>query len=203
MRVKCAKASDKPARDRVRRVLHAPLTWHVTSLVLDFVFIILQRSQRFFFDGWAFLKLDGPGLLEPHVGHWSTAPPALFHTLRDVFGLDSYAPFALAVTLAHLAVAHLIWRISLRAGANPWIATAGVAVLVFLGSGAENILWGVQVGFPSALALGRLAFLLADAAQLSRRRLAGIITLAVFAPTWSQTALPLIAASACRDSLPR
>lgn len=195
IRVKNAEAGDKPARHRVRRVLHAPLTWHVASLVLGFVFImILQRSQWFFFDEWAFLKLGGPGMLEPHVGHWSTSPLALFHALRDLFGLDSYGPFAAAVTLAHLAVAHLVWRISLRARANAWIATAGVAVLVFLGSGAENILWGFQVGFLTALALGLLAFLLADATALSLRRLAGIIALSVFALTWSGTAIPLVVA---------
>lgn len=196
IRVKNAETDDDPARHCVRRVFHAPVTWHVASLVLGLAYIlILQRSQWFFFDEWAFLKLNGPGMLEPHVGHWSTGPLALFHAIRDLFGLDSYAPFAAAVTLAHLAVAHLVWRISLRARANSWIATAGVAVLVFLGSGAENILWGFQVGFLTALALGMLAFLLADAAQLPPRRLAGIIALSVVALTWSGTAIPLVVAT--------
>ena len=156
----------------------------------------LQRDQWFFLDDWSFLKLDGPGLFEPHVGHWSTSPLLLFHACRDVFGLGSYVPFALAVTLAHLATAHLVWRITLRARANAWIATAAVAVLVVLGSGAENILWGFQVGFLTALALGLLAFLLADVAPLSRNRLLAIIALSAFALTWSGTAIPLIVATA-------
>lgn len=195
IRVKSAEEGDQTARHRVRSVVRAPLTWHVASLVVGLAYIMtLHRGQWFFFDEWAFLELGGPGMLEPHVGHWSTSPLALFHVLRDLFGLDSYAPFAAAVTLAHLAVAHLVWRISLRARANAWIATAGIAVLVFLGSGAENILWGFQVGFLTAIALGLLAFLLADATQLSRRRLAGIIGLSVFALTWSGTAIPLVIA---------
>lgn len=173
-----------------------PAAWHAASLVAGFAYIVaLQRNQWFFFDEWAFLKTDGPGLFEPHVGHWSTSPLALFHLFRDTFGLGSYLPFALVVTVAHLAVAHLVWRITLRARANPWIATAAVTVLVFLGTGAENILWGFQVGFLTALALGLLAFLLADAAALSRRRLVGIIALSVFALTWSGTAIPLIVAT--------
>lgn len=185
------------ARQRALRILRAPVAWHVASLVVGFAYVMrLQRDQWFVLDEWEFLKPDGPGLFEPHVGHWSTSPLLLFHAFRDVFGLGSYVPFALAVTLAHVAAAHLVWRITLRARANAWIATTAVAVLVVLGSGAENILWGFQVGFLTALALGLLAFLLADAATLSRRRLVWIIALSVFALTWSGTAIPLIFATA-------
>lgn len=175
----------------------SPTAWHVASLAVGFsVIMVLQRHQWFFFDEWAFLKLGGPGYLEPHVGHWSTSAMALTHVLRDVFGLDSYVPFAAAVTIAHLATAHVVWRIAIRAGAHAWIATAGVAVLVFLGSGAENILWAFQAGFLTALALSLLAFLLADTPQLSVRRLVGIIALSIFALTWSGTAIPLVTATA-------
>lgn len=181
----------------LRCVLRAPLAWHLASLILGFVFIMaLQRHQWFFFDEWAFLEPNSPGLLEPHVGHWSTSPMALFHLLRDTVGLDSYAPFALAVTLVHLATAHVIWRVCLRAGSDPWIATPAVAVLVLLGSGAENILWGFQVGFLSGLALGLLSFLLAANETLSWRRLAAVLSLSLFSLTWSGTAIPLVAATA-------
>ncbi|MCB2411432.1 hypothetical protein LGT39_01045 [Demequina sp. TTPB684] len=174
----------------------SPAAWHVASLVIGFaVIMVFQRDQWFFFDEWAFLEPDGPGLLEPHVGHWSTSPLALFRALRAVFGLDSYLPFAVAVTVAHLATAHMVWRIALRARANAWIATAAVTVLVFLGSGAENILWGFQVGFLGALALGLLAFHLAAAPVLTGRRLAAIIGVSLFALTWSGTAIPIIVAT--------
>jgi hypothetical protein len=197
MKVANVESGAMTTRLRIRSLLRTPLTWHLASLVVGFAFImLLQRSQWFFFDEWAFLKLNGPGLLEPHVGHWSTSPLALFHAYRDLFGLDSYAPFALTVTLAHLATAHLTWRISLRAGANAWIATASVAVLVILGSGAENILFGFQVGFLTGLALGLLAFLLASGPSLSRARLLGIIAVSLFALTWSGTAVPLVVATA-------
>jgi hypothetical protein len=158
--------------------------------------MILQRSQWFFFDEWSFLQVKGPPMLEPHVGHWSTSPLFLFHVLRDTVGLGSYLPFAFAETVAHVAVAHLIWRISLKAGANPWIATAAAAILVFLGSGAENILWAFQVGFLTGLALGLLAFLLASGPSLSRARFVGIVAISLFALTWSGTSLPLVVATA-------
>ena len=184
-------------RGRALRILRTPLTWHLASLVIGFgVVMLLQRSQWFFFDEWSFLQVKGPPMLEPHVGHWSTSPMALFHVLRDTVGMDSYLPFAFTETVAHVAVAHLIWRISLKGGANPWIATAGVAVLVFLGSGAENILWAFQVGFLTGMALGLLAFLLASGPTLSRTRLVAIIAISLFALTWSGTSLPLVVATA-------
>jgi hypothetical protein len=110
--------------------------------------------------------------------------------------MASYMPFAIAVTFVHLAVAHLVWRIALRARANAWIATAAVAVLVVLGSGGENILWGFQVGFLGAFALGLLAFLLADAPVVGRGRLAAIIGVSAFSLAWSGTAIPLVVATA-------
>jgi hypothetical protein len=181
----------------LRRLVAAPLTWHVASLAVGLVFILaLQRSQWFFFDEWAFLKVGGPGYFEPHVGHWSTMPMLVFHFLRDALGMASYMPFAIAVTLVHLAVAHLVWRIALRARANAWIATAAVAVLVVLGSGGENILWGFQVGFLGAFALGLLAFLLADAPVVGRGRLAAIFGVSAFSLAWSGTAIPLVVATA-------
>lgn len=182
---------------RLRQVVAAPLTWHLLSLALGFGYILaLQQSQWFFFDEWAFLKVGGPGYLEPHVGHWSTSPHLIFHALRDGVGMRSYMPFAIVVTLAHLATAHVVWRIALRARANPWIATAAVTVLIVLGSGGENILWGFQVGFLGAFALGLFGFLLADVSSVSAARLATIIGISVFALTWSGTAIPLVVATA-------
>ncbi len=184
-------------RERVQRFVSSPYAWHYTSLIVGFAVIAwLQRSQWFFFDEWAFLEPTSPGLLAPHVGHWSTSPLLLFHGFRDWFGLDSYFPFAMAVTVAHLAVAHVIWRIVRRAGADPWIATAGVSVLIVLGTGSENILWAFQVGFLGGLALGLTSFLLALQDDWSRRRFVGAILVSLFALTWSGTAIPLVVASA-------
>lgn len=182
---------------RLRHLAAVPLTWHLASLVIGAVVILaLQGSQWFFFDEWAFLKYDGPGYLDPHVGHWSTSPMLVFHAIRDGLGLGSYAPFAVAVTLVHLAVAHLTWRLAIRAGADAWVATAAVAVLVVLGSGAENILWGFQIGFLGALALGLASFLIVTSPHVSWRRLVAAIAVAVFGLTWSGTVIPLVVAAA-------
>lgn len=177
--------------------LVSPGFWHYASLVAGLaIILILQRSQWFFFDEWAFLKLRGPGLFEPHVGHWSTSPMLVFEGLRGVVGLHTYFPYAVLVTLIHVGIAHLIWRITMRCGANGWIATAAVTVFIFLGAGAENILWAFQIGFLGAIALGLLAFWLATADEVSTRRFVAIVLVSVFSLTWAGTALPLLLATA-------
>ena len=177
--------------------LSSPSLWHYASLVAGLAIILaLQRSQWFFFDEWAFLKLKGPGLLEPHVGHWSTSPMLVFEGLRGVVGLHSYFPYAVIITLIHLAIVHLVWRITLRSGASGWIATTATTVFVFLGAGAENILWAFQIGFLGAIALGLLAFWLATADVVSTRRFVAIVLVTVFSLTWAGTALPLVFATA-------
>ncbi len=193
---------------RLARALRSPGAWHVASLVLGFVFIMwLQRGQWFFLDEWAFLEPNHLPLMDPHVGHWSTAPLAIFLGYRTMFGMGSYFPFALTVTLIHLAIVHLTWRLSLRSHVDPWIATTSVSILLVLGAGAENILWGFQTGFLGALALGMLAFLLATRTHVSVAGHIGIIAVSVFALTWSGTSIPLVMATAVmiwrRSGLPR
>ncbi len=178
------------------RALSRPVAWHYVSLVAGLAFILpLQRGQWFFFDEWAFIQINGPGMFEPHVGHWSTSPHLVYDALGSTVGLHSYMPYAVLVTLLHIAIAHLVWRIAIRSGAAPWIATTSVAVLVFLGAGAENILWAFQIGFLGGLALGLLALWLSTAERVSRCRLAWITGIAVFSLTWSGTAIPLVVAT--------
>ena len=49
-----------------------------------------------------------------------------------------------------------------RAGVGPWIATAAALLLVFFGTGAEVIVYAVNMGFVGALVLGLVQLLLAD-----------------------------------------
>ncbi|HEY8913975.1 hypothetical protein [Lacisediminihabitans sp.] len=153
--------------------------------------LFLQRKQWFFFDEWAFITFDGLDIFAPHVGHWSTSPILVYEALIKLFGLNSYFVFALLVTLFHIATAHLVWRITIRSGANPWLATAATTVFLFLGAGAENILWAFQIGFIGGLGFGLLAFYLATSSSISRWRFVAIVAISVFSLTWSGTALPV------------
>ncbi len=185
------------APSRLRRLLASPAGWHGVSLVAGLAIILwLQRDQWFFFDEFAFLVPGGPGLWDPHVGHLSMMPTLIYDTYIAFFGIDSYWPWTVTITLLHLGVAHLIWRVCRRGGVAPAIATAATAVLIVLGSGGENILWGFQIGYVGAIALGMLAFLLAWDSTRSTARFLAAVAVSVFSLAWSGTAIPLVVATA-------
>jgi len=174
-----------------------PAVWHgLTVLAAGVLIFALQTGQWFFFDEWAFLEPGGVGLFDAHVGHWSTTPTLIYDGLIATFGLHSYLPFAALVTALHLIAGHLIWRICIATGVDAWIATAATMVFLFLGTGAENILWAFQIGFVGAVALGLWAFLLALKPTTGPARYLAILAISVFSLTWSGTAIPLVVATA-------
>ncbi len=163
----------------------APTLAHIVSMVGAFAFWAwLDRSLWFFGDEWNFLVGRGlsyaptnpQSIWFPHNEHWSTLPVLLWRALYSGFHLSTYWPYILPVLFAQVAVMHLAWRISLRAGAAPWVATAAVAVLGFLGAGSEDLAWGFQIGFVGSVLFGLLAFDLMDQPGAAKR--AGYLTLA-------------------------
>ena len=158
---------------------------HVASLVGAFAFWAwLDRGLWFFGDEWNFLVGRGlsyaptnpESIWFPHNEHWSTLPVLLWRALYSGFHLSTYWPYILPVLFAQVAVMHLAWRISLRAGAAPWVATAAVAVLGFLGAGSEDLAWAFQIGFVGSVLFGLLAFDLMDRPGAAKR--AGHLALA-------------------------
>jgi hypothetical protein len=182
---------------RLRAFLKTPTAWHYLTLIGAFGYILLlMRHQWFFLDEWDFLMIHGPGLFAPHVGHWSTSPDLIYKALRSIFGLHSYYPYAIVLTIIHLTVAHLAWRIARLAGANDWIATGMVAVFAVLGAGSENILWAFQIGFIGAILFGFLSILISSRDSLSRLQFGGVVAISLFSLTWSGTSIPLAVATA-------
>ena len=191
--------TDRPERVSGRFIafLKTATTWHFISIVLAFIFIVaLMGHQWFFLDEWDFLRIDGVGLFDPHVGHWSTSPTLVYRGMRDLFGLHTYWPFATLVIVAHLAVSHLVWRIARLSGANDWIATALAASFMVLGAGSENILWAFQIGFIGAIAFGLVALLVANRDELTRLGYVGVVAISLFSLTWSGTSIPIVVATA-------
>lgn len=173
-----------------------PTRVHLASLVLGAVaLLVVGRDQWFSYDDWALLH---PSLdwWSSHQGHWTTAPTLLFQLLRVTVGLHGYLPYLALAVVAHLAVVHLVWRISLRAGVAPWLATGFAAVTVLLGCAAENLFWAFQVGFMGAVAVALVVVLLVDRAVLTLpwAIVAGVV--AVLALPFSGTALPVLAGAA-------
>ncbi|HEY5229664.1 MAG TPA: hypothetical protein VIJ11_02080 [Galbitalea sp.] len=175
-----------------------PRVAHYGSLVVGLaIILVIARDQWFFGDDWAILAphLDG-AVMQPHVGHWNLIPAIAFQSLRNLVGLGSYLPYLALALLAHLAVAHLSWRILNRVGVPAWGATIVGFLIVLLGAGAENILWAFQFGFMGAVAVGLGLVLLLDRDRLGAGRVVAVIVLAILAPMFSGTFIPLLAAAA-------
>jgi hypothetical protein len=125
----------------------------------------LGRYHWFFTDDWAFLAgRDGTtaaGYLEPHNGHLTAAPIAIFKVLYQIFGLN-YRPYQAVLIAFHLAAVVLIRMVMRRAGVGPWTATVTASILVLFGAGYHNIVWAFQVTLVGAFAFGLVQLLLAD-----------------------------------------
>lgn len=179
----------------MREVL-TPTRVHLASLLLGAIaLLVIGRDQWFAYDDWALLH-PSVNWWASHQGHWTTAPTLLFQLLRVTVGLHSYLPYLGLAVIAHLAVVHLIWRLSLRAGATPWLATGFAAVTVLLGCAAENLFWAFQVGFMGAVAVALVVVLLVDRAELTLPWAVAAGAIAVLALPFSGTALPVLAAAA-------
>jgi hypothetical protein len=141
---------------------------HALTLVAALaVLIAANRHQWFAGDEWDFLARRGlhgaaAGLFTPHNEHWSTAPILVYRLLYSLFGLRSYLPYVVVLLAMHLALAHVLWRLMLRAGTDPFVATALGAVFAVLGAGTENLVWAFQIGFVGSVLLGMVAILLLD-----------------------------------------
>jgi len=126
----------------------------------------LGRSQWFFLDEWDFLAnrelLSINELLRPHNEHWSTLPVISYRLLWNLGGIRNYEIYQSLVVAAHLAVASLLWVVMRRARVNGWLAILVVVPFIFLGSGAQNIVWAFQIGFVGSIMFGLVHLVLAD-----------------------------------------
>ncbi|HMG62995.1 MAG TPA: hypothetical protein VK599_08615 [Streptosporangiaceae bacterium] len=157
-------AQPEPAEPAARRPA-IPLGYrlaHLASLAAGGAFLLkLDHWTWFWFDDWDFIGDRGLvhsrlGLWAPHNDHWSTLPILAYRALLTLFGMGSYLPFLILLTVLHLALAHVLWRMSLRVGASPLVATALITVFAFFGAGAQNVVWAFQIGFVGSVLFGWL-----------------------------------------------
>ncbi len=139
------------------------------------VLLWLGRGLTFFSDEWAFIadrSLTDPSTWwAPHNEHWSTLPIIVYRALVETVGLRTYVPYLALIILLNVIVAILVRRQVAR-HAGRWPALAAGVLVLFLGSGFENLYWGFQIGFIGATALGLAAFEVLDGPPTRRRALA-------------------------------
>lgn len=181
------------------RVSAAALPVHIASLAVAFAFLLyIDRGLWFFYDEWDFLAGRGEGgrplnLFVPHNEHWSTIPILIYRALYAAVGLHTYIPYLIVLLLAHVALAHVLFRIMRRLGVDAWIATAAAIVFLFLGAGAENLTWAFQMAWILTLLFGLAGLLLIDHDGAGIARDLAYWPVAVLALMCSGIAVPLVA----------
>jgi hypothetical protein len=95
-------------------------------------------------------------------------PLLAYRVLVETVGIGSYVPYLVVVAALHVLVAGLVYRL-LWQSSGPIFALAGAVIVLFFGSGFENLFWGFQMGFLIALAIGLLCLVIADRGPTVRR----------------------------------
>jgi hypothetical protein len=155
-----------------RRRLDATwLAWLAFALLAVASIALILRAGRdlfFFGDEWAVLLhrrgLSLSTLMHPHNEHVIAVPVLTYKLLLAVFGMDSYTPYRVTVTLFHVGAAAALYAYA-RPRLGSWPALIPAALLLFLGAAWEDLIWAFQITFVGAVAFG-LAMLVA----LDKRR---------------------------------
>ncbi len=172
---------------------------HLASLAVGVVVLLYaNRNQWFWYDEWDFIARRGLhdpqwSLWRSHNGHWSTLPILAYRTLLYFFGVRTYWPFIGLLVVLHLLLAHVLWRVMLRVGVTPFVATGLAAVFIVLGSGNANIVSAFQIGFVGSMVLGWLMVMSACTVRWNPWRLVGTWVLGVAALMCSGTGTTMVA----------
>ena len=142
--------------------------------------LYMGRGLTFWSDEWAFIDQRSLGsidsLMLPHNEHWSTLAIIAYRGLFGIVGLRTYVPYLGLLLALHLLVATAVYRLVLGSS-GPWIALGGGVLILFLGSGFENLLWAFQIGFVGADAAGLWALVLVTGTPGRRQYLAAALLL--------------------------
>jgi hypothetical protein len=171
------------------------------------VLVVLARGRWFVGDDWDFLMTRGTipghhrGWFTPHAEHWSTGVIAIYRALFSRFGMRDYLPYGLVVIVLHVAICITLYVLLLRVGAARWPAAITLWVIVFLGSGAEALLWDTPMNLQASLLLAMIALCICARPELGQRRIADAWVLLTLGLTFSGAGITGVAVVAAYVAL--
>ena len=133
-------------------VTHAEVfAFAVLAVVAGATILWLGRSRTFTADEFDLLgrRLVLIDFLRPHNEHLTALPVLAYQTLMAVFGTGTYVPY-----LTLLAVLHIVAAAGVALLVRGRLGLMAASVVLFLGSGAENLFWAFQIGFVGSVAAG-------------------------------------------------
>lgn len=175
----------KPRQTQQMLAVRWGLTEHWAFIALAAASVLLlavvSRGATFFHDELMFIAdrsfADPASWLPAHNEHIVVLHAAVYTALLAVFGTTTYLPFLLTLWLVDIAFAAGIYAlVDRRVGRGPALASA--ALVLFLGSGYDNLFWAFQMGYVggAALALWGLLVIRTRPALACGLLLAGVLT---------------------------
>jgi hypothetical protein len=168
-----------------RRPDRADAVVGLASLASFVLLVWLGRGLTFFADEWEVIENRPIGLetfFRPFNEHWLGVTTLVHRALVETIGLGTYVPYLALVAALHVAVAVLVYAVARRL-THPPIAAATAIVVLFFGSGFENLFWGMQIGFVGAVALGLGAYLVLDGEHRRDRAVVATVLLTIAVAT--------------------
>ena len=147
----------------------APIwAWAALAVLLAAGAVVLVHETRgtvFDADEWTWILHRRQGgvstFLDPHNGHLSLVPVAIYKLLFATAGIRHYWPYRAVVITAHLGCVTLLF-VYLRRRVGGYLALLGAALLLFFGPGWQEFLWPFQIAWLIVLCAAIGALLMLD-----------------------------------------
>ena len=158
------------------------------AIIVTGVFLFTRNpGNGFAFDDWSFVatrnEISWTTLTESHYGHFVALPVIVYVTCFRLFGLDDYEVFRVIAILVHLATAFSV-GVLLRRRHGLLVAISVSLLVGSSGIGAQNPLWGFQIGFMGGFLFLVLAVMVFDGdTTASRTKTRPLIALLLFCAT--------------------
>lgn len=152
------------ASERQPRLTRPDIAVIVATIGATGLLIWLGLGLTFFADEWTIISdrtVTPEDLVRPFNEHWLAVTIVVYRAMLALVGMGSYVPYLALLALLHVMVATLVYAL-VRRRTVPWVAVGITLIVLFFGSGFENLFWGAQIGFVGATAMGLGALLLLD-----------------------------------------
>lgn len=167
--------------------------------VASVVVLVAGQHLTFFYDEWNFILLRRGGslatYLDPHNGHLSLFPVAIYKLLFELVGLRRYWPYRAVLVALDIASSVLLYALAARR-IGRWLAIAPALLLALIGSANQDLLWPFQIGFLGSVAGGLGALLVIEARAATRTSDALATALVIYSLGSSSVGLAFVVAVA-------
>jgi hypothetical protein len=137
---------------------NAPVILMGLAAVLSVIVLLaLQSGMTFFQDEWNMVihrtGFNAPAFFDPNDVHPVPLVVAIYKLCLEVFGMTSVFPERVISVLLY-ALTGILLFVYVRRRVGPWLALFPAVILLFLGPGANVLLWPFEMTLVGSLAAG-------------------------------------------------